>query len=408
MNELNGVLHGKERTARHPRRSAALAAALITVALTGIAACSSSSSAPPPSSASDTTPSVNPGVAHAQQQVAEYEKAVTSFPAPGPALDAQRVAALKGKTILFVPDGLIGPFPAIQQGVQTALGHLGVTVKTCDPNFLPTQVAACFGEAKTDGAVAVITAGIPYSLAANAYQALEQEHIPVMVSTAGPGNPANTSDIAFEPGDVSAALAGTVSADQVIADSGGKASVLFVAASGSPTVASQAKATEAEFAKYCPGCTVTTVSFDPTATSQIASSVSSALISNPSTNYILSQADAYVPYIVTGMQSAGSSVRAEIVSETAVPAVLDMVQQKQGVSADIAFDSSYIGWNAVDGMLRLLTGITVPAEPYDPVRVFNAANLTGLHLSAGMATDPLYGSTSFEQMFYALWEGEKP
>jgi ribose transport system substrate-binding protein len=347
-------------------------------------------------------------VAHAHQQVAEYEKAATSFPAPGPALDAQRVAALKGKTILFVPDGLIGPFPAIQQGVQTALGHLGITVKTCDPNFLPTQVAACFGEAKTDGAVAVITAGIPYSLAANAYQALEAEHIPVMVSTAGPGNPANTSDIAFEPGDVSAARAGTVSADQVIADSGGKASVLFVAASGSPTVASQAKATQAEFAKYCPGCTVTTVSFDPTATSQIASSVSSALISNPSTNYILSQADAYVPYIVTGMQSAGSSVRAEIVSETAVPAVLDMVQQKQGVSADIAFDSSYIGWNAVDGMLRLLTGITVPAEPYDPVRVFNAANLTGLHLSAGMATDPLYGSTSFEQMFYALWEGEKP
>jgi hypothetical protein len=111
---------------------------------------------------------------------------------------------------------------------------------------------------------------------------------------------------------------------------------------------------------------------------------------------------------VTGMQSAGSSVRAEIVSETAVPAVLDMVQQKQGVSADIAFDSSYIGWNAVDGVLRLLTGVAVPAEPYDPVRVFNAANLTGLHLSAGMATDALYGSTSFQQMFYALWGGEKP
>src|SRR5580693_6966515 len=100
MNELNGVLHGKDRTARHPRRSAALAAASITVALTAIAACSSSSSAPPPGSASGLTPSANSGVAHAQQQVAEYEKAATSFPAPGPALDAQRVAALKGKTIL--------------------------------------------------------------------------------------------------------------------------------------------------------------------------------------------------------------------------------------------------------------------------------------------------------------------
>jgi ribose transport system substrate-binding protein len=408
MNDLNGVLHGKERAFRHPKRRAALAAASIAVALTAIAACSSSSSAPQQSSTSGSTPSVDPGAAHAQQQVAEYEKAATSFPAPGPALDAQRVAALKSKTVLFVPDGLIGPFPAIQQGVQTALGHLGITLKTCDPNFLPTQVAACFGEAKTDGAIAVITAGIPYSLAANAYQALEAKHIPVMVSAAGPGNPANTGDIAFESGDVSAALAGTVSADQVIADSNGKASVLFVAASGSPTVASQAKVTQAEFAKYCPGCTVTTVSFDPTSTSQIASSVSSALISNPSTNYILSQADAYVPYILTGMQSSGSSTKAEIISETAVPAVLDMVQQKQGVSADIAFDSSYIGWNAVDGVLRLLTGVAVPAEPYDPVRVFDAANLAGIHLSAVMATDPLFGSTSFKQMFYALWDGQQP
>jgi ribose transport system substrate-binding protein len=407
MNELNGVLHGKERAARHPRRRAALAAASMIVALTAIAACGSTSSAPPPGSAAGATPSADPGVAHAQQQVAEYEKAATSFPAPGLALDAKQVAAFKGKTILFVPDGLIGPFPAIQQGVQTALGHLGIAVKTCDPNFLPTQVAACFGQAKTDGAVAVITAGLPYSLAANAYQALEAEHIPVMVSTAGPGHPASTSAIAFEPGDVSAALAGTVSADQVIADSGGKASVLFVAASGSPTVASQAKATQAEFAKYCPGCTVTTVSFDPTSTSQIASSVSSALISNPSTSYILSQADAYMPYIMTGLQSSGSSTRPEIISETGVPAVLDMVQQKQGVSADIAFDSSYIGWNAVDGVLRLLTGVAVPAEPYDPVRIFNAANLAGLHLTAGMATDPLFGSTSFEQMFYALWDGGK-
>jgi ribose transport system substrate-binding protein len=407
MNELNGVLHGKERPARHPRRRAALAAASMIVALTAIAACSSTSSAPQPGSASGSTPSADPGVAHAQQQVAEYEKAASSFPAPGPALDAKQVAALKGKTILFVPDGLIGPFPAIQQGVQTALGHLGIAVKTCDPNFLPTQVAACFGQAKTDGAVAVITAGLPYSLAANAYQALEAEHIPVMVSTAGPGNPASTGDIAFEPGDVSAALAGTVSADQVIADSGGKASVLFVAASGSPTVAAQAKETQAEFAKYCPRCTVTTVSFDPTATSQIASSVSSALISNPSTSYILSQADAYIPYIMTGLQSSGSSTRPEIISETGVPAVLDMVQQKQGVSADIAFDSSYVGWNAVDGVLRLLTGVAVPAEPYDPVRIFNAANLAGLHLTAGMTTDPLFGSTSFEQMFYALWDGGK-
>jgi ribose transport system substrate-binding protein len=412
MNQLDGAFHRRKQASRRQRRRVPLAAAAVVAAVIAIAACSSPSSSPasqpasptasPPSSGSAPSSGADTGVAYARQQVAAYEKAATSFPAPGAALDAQKIAGLKGKTVLFVPDGLVGPFVLARQSVQTALGHLGITVKTCDPNFLPTQVAACFTQAKSDGAAAVITSGIGYNLASNAYQALEAEHIPVMVSAAGPGSPANTKEIAFESGTASSSLAGTLGADQVIAASGGRATVLFVAASGAPGVENQATVTEAEFKKYCSGCTVTTVSFDPTATTQIASSVSSDLISNPSTNYILSQTDADIPYILPSVQSAGFGSKAQVISETAIPAVLAMVQ-RHGVSADIAFDASYIGWDAVDGVLRLLTGMPVPTDPYVPVRVFNASNLAGFKLSATMDTDPLYGSLGFEQMFYSLW-----
>ncbi len=405
MTELNDELHRHRRPARRrPVRAAALAAATTALAVMTTAACSSSGSAGVQGTSGAGSAS---GLAHARQQVAQYEKPISTYPPPGPPLDAQKVAALKGKTVLFVPDGLVGPFVLAQQAVQKALGHVGISVKTCDPNFLPPQIAACLGQAKTNGAAGVITFGIPYNLAANGYQSLGKQHIPVMVASAGIGSPANSPDIAFQTEVPATSLAGTLGADQVIADSNGKANVLFVSATGASGVETQAAATKAEFAKYCPACHVTAASADGADTSHLASAVSSKLVSNPSTNYILSQSDALLPNIMPGVQSSGFANKVKIVSGAGAAAVLTMIQQKQRVIADAAFDASYIGWNGADGILRLLTGVAVPPAPFIPVRVFNAANLNGVQLSPAMEVDPLYGSASFQQMFHDLWDGKK-
>ena len=410
MTELNDEPRHRRRLTRRPGAAALIAG---TAALTLVTATACSSSSPgtagtsaTPGSTSASSASAS-GPAYAQQQVAKYEQAVTSYSSPGPALDAQKVAALKGKTVLFVPEGLVGPFVQAQQSVQTALGHLGIKVKTCDPNFLPPQIAACFGQTKTDGAVAVITAGIADSLAANAYAALKAQGIPVLAAAAGAGNPANTAKLAFQSEVPSTELAGTLSADQVIADSGGQANVLFIGVSGAPGVEKQGVQTKAELTARCPGCKVVSVAFDATDTSQITSGVSSALISSPATNYILVQADADLPYVLPGVQSAGFANKTKIVAGSGTPAVLVMIQGKQhNIIGDAAFDAAYIGWNAVDGVLRLLTGQPVPAAPYFPVRLFTPDNLQGLKLSAAMDVSPLYGPATFQQQFYDLWTGK--
>lgn len=396
---------------RHPRggthrsRGACLIAGVAALALMATAACSSSSSGKS-GKGSGSGSAAGPGLTHARAQVAKYEKAVTSYPSPGPALDAQKVAALKGKAVLFVPLGLVGPFVPAQKAVQTALGHLGINVKTCDPNFLPPQVAACFAQAKTDGAVAVITAGLGNALAANAYALLKRQGIPVLASAAGLGNPANTAQLAFQSESSSTELSGAISADQVIADSNGKAHVLFVGATGAPGVEAQGAATKAELSKYCPGCTVTSVAFGPTATSQISSGVSAKLISNPSTNYILVQADANLPYVLPGVQSSGFARKVKIVTGSGTPAVLAQMQKQPNIIGDSGFDSAYIGWNAADGLLRLLTDKPVAADPYFPVRLFTQSNLKGLKITAAMDVSPLYGPSSFQQQFYDLWAGK--
>jgi ribose transport system substrate-binding protein len=402
MTELNDELRHHRPLTRRPL-TVALMAGIATLALLTTAACSSSPSGKTDSSSAKT----GSGLAHAQQQVAKYEKAVTSYPSPGTALDAQKVAALKGKTVLYVPEGLVGPFVQTQQSLQAALGHLGISVKTCDPNFLPPQIASCFGQAKTDGAAAVITGGIGNSLAADAYAALKAQGIPVLAAAAGAGNPPNTAQIAFQSEVPSTELAGTVSADQVIADSGGQAHVLFVGVTGAPGVEAQGAQTKAELAKYCPGCKVASVAFDATDTSQISSGVSSALISNPSTNYILVQADSELPYVLPGVQSSGFINKVKIVAGSGTPAILVEMQQKQhNIIGDSAFDAAYIGWNAADGVLRLLTGQTVAAAPYFPVRLFTPGNLQGLTLSPSMDVSPLYGPATFQQQFYDLWAGK--
>ncbi len=138
MTELSDELRHHPRRTRRPR--AALLAGAAALALLTTAACSSSgNTGSSGSGGSGSGTSNDPGVAHAQQQVAQYEKATTSYPSPGGPLDAQKVAALKGKTVLFVPLGLVGPFVLSQQSVVTALTHVVITVKTCDPNFLPPR-----------------------------------------------------------------------------------------------------------------------------------------------------------------------------------------------------------------------------------------------------------------------------
>ncbi len=253
----------------------------------------------------------------------------------------------------------------------------------------------------------MITSGIGNMLAANAYATLKAQGIPVLAAASGPGNPPNTAQIAFQNELPSTVLAGTVSADQVIADSNGKAHVLFVGATGAPGVEAQGAATKAELTKYCPGCQVTAIDFGPTDTSHIASGVSSKLLSDSSTNYLLVANDAMLAYVLPGVQTSGFANKVKIVTGSGTPAVLIMMQQKQhNIIGNSAFDASYIGWTAADGVLRMLTGQTVTPAPSFPVRLFTPDNLQGQKLSAAMDVNPLFGPSTFQQKFYGLWDGK--
>jgi ribose transport system substrate-binding protein len=388
------------------------------VAIAGlVAACGSStstahsgSSSSSPSSAGSSaapTDAASSGLNHAKTEVAKYRATITSFPSPGSNLDASAVAALKGKTVLYVPI-TAGAAPFIQQqtSLQAAFGPLGIKVVTCDPKFVPTAAAACMDNAQTNGASAVITSGIPYAIASNAYRSLEQKGIPTLAASSGPGNPASTKNVFYMDNDKATELQGTLQADTIIAQVGGHAKILYVNAIDSPVLVDLAAATKAEFTKYCPGCTIIDAGISTTNLSQLPSLVSSKLISNPDITYIAIQADPFVPLVLAGVQSSNFISKVKAVGQTADTSVLKMIQEKQFVISDVGINNSYLGWVDADGILRMLTGQTPDAEPYLPIRIFDADNLTGSTVGPTTDVDTLFGSLSFKDTFFKTWGGK--
>jgi ribose transport system substrate-binding protein len=257
--------------------------------------------------------------------------------------------------------------------------------------------------AKTYGAVAVITSGIPYAVASNAYRSLGQRGIPILAGNSGPGNPASSSTIAYMDLDQPTEKQGALQADEVIAQSGGHAKVLYVYGDDSPVLQDLAAATEAEFRKYCPGCTVVGAGISSSNLGQLPSLVSSKLISNPGITYIASQADPFVPGVLSGVQSANFTSRVKGFGQTADASVLQMIQEGRFVISDVGLDSSYIGWIEADGILRMLTGQSVNPDPFIPIRIFDAKNLEGVQVSSATDIDALFGSLGFKDVFYKTW-----
>ena len=371
-------------------------------ALCALAGCGSNgANATPNGAAAD---DASAGLSHAKREVARYREAIADYPSPGPAVDAAKVSAMRGKTVLFVPIGAgAGPFIQQQASLEAALGRLGMKLVTCDPKFVPSAAAACMDDAETQGAAAVVTSGIPYALASNAYRSLEKRGIPTLASSAGPGNPPNTATVAYLEFVDRATKLGQLQADEVIAQSNGAAKVLYVNGNDSPVLKTIAEATLAEFKTHCPDCVVVDAGISAANMDQLPAMVSSKLISHPDTEYVVVQADPFVPGVLSGVQSSNFAARVKAIGQTGDLSVLQMVQQGRFVVSDIGVSSSYEGWTDADAIVRMLTGVPVEKEPFNPIRIFDAKNLKGVDVSSSTDIDALYGSDGFKQAFSKAW-----
>ncbi len=368
------------------------------------AACSSSSSASPSSGGASAsagrTTAASSGVAYAASQLTKYSGLDTSFAAPGPALSGLK-AKLSGKTIWYIPIFLQAPiFTADSKGIAQPLALAGATIRVCDAASNPSTANACLKQAVAAHAAGIVTDAMNYSFAPNGYDAALAAKIPVVAtdndnSKGFPSSPYLTTVSIGTPQDA------RLAADYIIAKSGGKADVLYAADNSNDGVV-EAAATASEFKTYCPACKVTIVTFGDLTVQNLATAVSSAMVSHPAIDYVDGGYDA--PSGIYALQGADQQTGRHFtyVTSTGQPPGLERVAAGTQ-AADPGLDTDAAMWNTADALFRVITG-GKPVTYTPAIRIFTKANVPSSASDAGAyASGAWYTNGSFKSAYTKLW-----
>lgn len=383
---------------RHNRR--ALAAVSATALIAALTACSSSSSSP--KAASTVAGGSSPSVSYAAAQVATYRGLRTAFSPPGPVLNGVK-AKLSGRTVWFIPVFLqASSFQAEAHSLTAALQTVGAQVHICDARLSPSTADRCVREAIATNAAGIVTSAIDYAFAPTSFKAAAAAHIPVVAAddddTGAQAFPASSVARQLTSG---APLWAALAADWIIADSKGRAHVLYAADDASAGVIA-ANAVTHEFAAHCPQCKVTVVHFSDAALPKLATAVSSGLISAPDVNYVYGAYDA--PAGIYALQGAKQikGRTPKFVTITGSPVGLARVAAGDQ-AADAGVDTAAFSWIMADALFRLILG--VPQVTYQPqVRLFTKDNVP--HNTKNVDaynSGSWYSNGGFRAMYLKVW-----
>lgn len=410
QDEATGSTPRSRSRLRVPVKVTVASAAALMLAGT-VAACSSTSSGTGSSgtgssgtgssgASASATSTASAGVAYADKAIATAE-AQPSAPVPATAISG--LSKLKGKTIYYVPISSDVPsFAITAAAMKTALASVGVNLQVCSGNFNPSQFAACFSQAIGANAAAIVSDAIPYQLTGSLIAEAAKKGIGVVVTDQNVGGGPTAKNIAYISGNNNQYQ---LAQDWIIADSGGKADILELEATDSPTsTAATAGYAMPEIQKYCPSCQETVIKFSSSSQNNLPSLISSALLKDPNIDYISPQYDQYVSYVIQGIQDANATNRVKMAaSAAALSGLQDVNTSSSTVKAEVADNQVYNGWIDADEAMRVALGDAVVNYTI-PVRLFTSSNISGITLTnTGMASGAWFGSTSYEQDFKTLW-----
>ncbi len=393
-----------ERRRTGVRATVVGATALVTLLTAGCGGSSGSSNASSGGATAGAAASTSPGadpLAAAKADVASFTNAVTQYPAIPPLAG---VKALKGKTVWYVPIGSVPIVTAFGVGITAALNEAGIQTHICDGKFVPTSMATCLNEAATQGAAGVIGGYIDYELVRSAYDNLVAHHVPVLIAGEAPsGGKTSSSQLAFYDETKLGNRAQQLDMEAVMADSSGKAKILYVGVTDSATTRANAAAAKSFIQANCPGCSFTEIDYNTSGLTKVPSQVSAALISNPTTTYVVNELDSGSPATISGIQSAGFINKVKLASASGNLDALQRVQTGALQVVDIGLSPYFSGWRYADGILRMLVG-QAPVVVDGVLRVFNKDNVSGLTLTPdAYDTNTWYGPDTYKQTFMSAW-----
>jgi ribose transport system substrate-binding protein len=341
-----------------------------------------------------------PNLDYVKSQIDKY-MALPEFVAPGPAFDASKA---RGKTIVDI--GLSSAIPfvlTIEEAMKEVAQEYGIEYQVCENQGQPSQWAQCIDQAIAAKADAINLLGANPLVLQPQVEAATRAGIAVVAShifdVTQPPPPGVTAQMPAE-----FSTAARLEADWVIWDTEGQANVLIVGSDDLPPTKPIIEAMQAEYEEYCgDGCKTTVVNVPTTEwATKIQTEVQSALVRDPTINYVVPLYDSMSQFAVTGITAAGRANDVKIATFNGTPFVLQMMQDDDIVQMDVGESQKWLGWANMDLLMRILAG----EEPVDTentaLRIFTDVNVE----EAGVppATDVGYGE-AFIEGYRQLWGG---
>jgi ribose transport system substrate-binding protein len=341
-----------------------------------------------------------------QAQINQYRKIPTFVP-PGPAFDA---SAARGKTIFNIPLISSSVFnEIIDKSEAEAAGLLGIKFVEFKNEANPAQWVEGMNQAIAQKVDLIILEGSPDPRALTVQlDEAKAAGIPV-IST-------HFYDVSIAQDQLKqlklAAIVpanhylggGTLPAIYAMLRSNCNVNALTLEASEvQPTSPGITKRFREALAANCPqSCKVEAVSLPFGEWAQkAAGEFETRINSDPTINFIAPNFDIGAIYARQAIVAAGAEDRVKIVTYNGSAPIMQMIEDKHSVIADVGEPLIWLGWHNIDQALRVLTGQT-PTTAGTPLRLFDETNVA----DAGKPVDQVMGygpEEQFKDGFKKLW-----
>jgi ribose transport system substrate-binding protein len=372
--------------------ASALAVAIATAACgsssstsSGGGSSSSSSSSGSASAAATSSSSASSGanVALAKQMVTADETPVTY------GVTAKSTKPIPtGKTIAYINTGNAGG-QTIYEAISAAAKVLGWKVNNIATDSTPASVHNAWSSAVQQSPDAVFGIGFNRTLYNTQLLQLEAKHIPFF-DYSDNNVTGNGVTLVLEGGNgAAAAPAGSQMADWAVADTNGKANVLYV---GLPTFVILnvvQSAFKAEYQKLCPSCGFSLLNIPITALGTTAPSlIVSYLRAHPSINYVVLSYDPISVGLPAALKAAGLNTKVKFVGEAPSPTNLGYVASGEE-AATINQGFYELEAQEVDAAARYLTGQSIAPDQSLPPHYYWIETKNNLQSKTGFGpVDP--------------------
>ncbi|HVY95640.1 MAG TPA: substrate-binding domain-containing protein [Solirubrobacterales bacterium] len=356
-----------------------------------LSACGSSDSSTSSDSGGEASGGGGAALAAAKKSAAESVKTPTEIEANkfGP------VTPQKGALLYFIGcdqsiPGCVAQVHGFEEGAKAA----GYKTKVCDAKFEIANFQNCMSQAVEAKPAAIVNNARPQSDAPEAYKKAHEANIPVIGQFTSEKPEPKTGN-AGEVGYVCEHEA-EILANQIVAQSGGKANVAVFADTVYQCNQQRAKGLENVLSE-CEGCTFSVEKFSAaTAQTDLPPQFQAEIQGNPDLEWIVAAPGFAGSLAAASIREAGKSEQISVGTFDGEEPELELLRAKEIVKLDVLSGIYENGWAVVDLISRLLAGEPVPGNIENPTQ----KALTQQNVPAEGSFE---GAEGYEEQFKKLW-----